>query len=94
MGYPLRQSLGLFPRCSDAWIGIPEPSQSSVKKFICGRSAPGRALSIEGPAKNELRRTILFSSHWLRRMAAERYRSAEKLYELSVPKLDSSVRIA
>src|SRR5207344_2934961 len=38
-------------------------SQSSVKEFVCGRSARTRALSVEGPAKNELRRTIMFSSH-------------------------------
>src|ERR1700730_3475224 len=63
MGHQLRQPLALFPRCSDAWIGVPKPSQSSVKEFVCGRRAPIRALSIEGPAKNELGRTIMFSSH-------------------------------
>src|ERR1700731_2887983 len=63
MGHQLRQPLALFPGCSDAWIGIPKPCQSSVKKFICGRSAPTRALPVEGPAENELRRTIMFCSH-------------------------------
>ena len=37
------------------WIS--KPSESRIKKFICGRSLPTAALSIEGPAKNELRRT-------------------------------------
>src|ERR1700688_3644847 len=72
MGHQLRQPLALFPRCSDTWIGILKPSQSSVKKFICGRSAPTRALSVQGPAKNELRRTIIFSSHPSEPMVEER----------------------
>src|SRR5271165_3739304 len=59
----LRESLALLPRRSDAGIGITKPSESGVKKFICGRSAPIGALSVEGPAKYELRRTITFSSH-------------------------------
>src|SRR5208282_6504948 len=42
---------------------ISKPSESSIKKFVCGRSAPTTALSVEGPAKNELRRTIMFNSH-------------------------------
>src|SRR5258707_9707138 len=58
-----RQSFALLPCRSDPRIWIPKPSQSHVKKFICGRSAPTCALSVEGPAKNELRRTIMFSSH-------------------------------
>src|SRR5271165_2644150 len=59
----LRQSFALLPRRSDPWIWIAKPSESSVKKFICGRSLPAAALPVEGPAKNELRRTIMFSSH-------------------------------
>src|ERR1700731_3487453 len=59
----LRESLALFPRCSDAWIGIAKPGQSSVNEFVCGRSLPTAALSVEGPAKNKLCRTIMFSSH-------------------------------
>jgi len=34
----------------------------AIKKFIGGRSVAAGALSIEGPAKDELRRTIVFSS--------------------------------
>src|SRR5271157_3721580 len=59
----LRQSFALLPPRANPWIWISKPSESSVKKFVCGRSVPTRALSVEGPAKNELRRTILFSSH-------------------------------
>src|SRR5690348_9615394 len=59
----LRESLALLPCRSDPRIWIPEPSQSRIKKFICGRSAPTCALSVEGPAKNELCRTIMVSSH-------------------------------
>ncbi len=58
----LRESLALLPGRSDPWIWISKPSESSVKEFICGRSIPSGALSIEGPAKNELGRTIVFSS--------------------------------
>src|SRR5215813_3382116 len=72
MGHEFRQPLTLFPCSSDAWIGIANPSQSSVKKFICGRSAPTCALSVQGPAKNELRRTIMFSSHSSEPMVKER----------------------
>jgi len=67
-----RQSFALLPRCSDPRIWITKPSQGRVKKFICGRSAPTRALSVEGPAKNELRRTIMFSSHPSEPMVEER----------------------
>src|ERR1700758_4973611 len=59
----LRQSFALFPWRSEPWIWIAKPSESRVKKFIRGRSAPTAALSVKGPAKNELRRTIMFSSH-------------------------------
>src|SRR6202047_1553779 len=59
----LRQSFALCPRCSKPWIWIAKPTQSSVEKFISGRSAPAGALSVEGPAKNKLRRTIMVSSH-------------------------------
>src|SRR5260370_14461068 len=63
MGAELRESLALLPCRSDPRIWIPEPSQSRIKKFICGRCAPTCALPVEGPAKNELCRTIMFSSH-------------------------------
>src|ERR1700744_5162533 len=67
-----RQSFALLPRCSDPRIWITKPSQGSVKKFIGGRSAPTRALSVKGPAKNEFRRTIMFSSHPSEPMVDER----------------------
>src|SRR5271165_49560 len=63
MGDKLRQSFALLPRRSDPRIWITKPSESRVDKLICGRRAPTCALSVEGPAKNELRRTIIFSSH-------------------------------
>jgi hypothetical protein len=43
-----------------------------VKKFVGGRSASTRALSVKGPAKNELRRTIVFNSHPSEPMIDER----------------------
>src|SRR5215831_1399462 len=58
-----RESLSLLPPRSDPWIGISKPTKSRVKKFIRGRSLPTAALSVKGPAKNELCRTIVFSSH-------------------------------
>src|SRR5260370_10485193 len=63
MGNKLRQSFALLPGRSDTWIWVSKPSQSSVDKFICGRRLPASALSVEGPAENELHRTIVFSSH-------------------------------
>ena len=68
----LRQSFALLPRRSEPWIWIAKPSESGIKKFICGRSVPTGALSVEGPAKNELRRTIMFSSHPSEPMVDER----------------------
>src|SRR6516162_7285239 len=59
----LRQSLTLLPLCSDSWIWIAKPSERSVKKFVRRGSLPAAALSVKRPAKNELRRTITFSSH-------------------------------
>ena len=59
----LRQSFALLPRRSHAWIGISKPTESSVKKFIRGGGAPTATLPVEGPAKNELRRTIMLGSH-------------------------------
>src|SRR5260221_14508174 len=67
-----RQSFAFLPCRSDPRIWIPEPSQSHVKKFIRGRSASTCALSVEGPPKNELRRTIMFSSHPPQPMIDER----------------------
>src|ERR1700675_960843 len=59
----LREPFALLPSCSEAWIGISKPSESRVKKFICRRSVPTGALSVERPAKNQLRRTIMFGGH-------------------------------
>src|SRR6516162_5555400 len=72
MGHQLRQPLALFPRCSEPRIGITKPSESSVQEFVCGRSASTRALSVKGPAKNELCRTIVFSSHLSEPMVDQR----------------------
>src|SRR6516165_1106740 len=72
MGDKLRESLPFFPRCSDPWIWITKPTESSVKKFICGRRFPGGALSVERPAKNQLRRTIVFSCHPAKPMVDQR----------------------
>src|SRR6478672_1779322 len=58
-----RESFALFPRSSEPWIWISEPSERHVKKFICGRSAPTAALSVERPTKNKLGRTIMLTSH-------------------------------
>src|ERR1700730_13545848 len=59
----LRQSFALLPGRPNPWIWITKPSKSSIKKFICGRSTSTCALPIEGPAKNQLSRTIAFSRH-------------------------------
>src|ERR1700740_206624 len=59
----LRQSFALLPRRSEPWIWISKPSECGIKKFIRGRSLPTAALSVEGPTKNKLSRTIMVSSH-------------------------------
>jgi hypothetical protein len=58
-----RESLAPLPCCSKPWIWIAKSSQSRIKKFIGRRSVAAGALPVERPAKYELRRTILFSSH-------------------------------
>src|ERR1700722_10848202 len=68
----LRQSFALLPCCSEPWIWIAKPVKSGIKKFIGRRSAAGGALSVERPAKYELRRTIVFSSHSSEPMVDER----------------------
>src|SRR5580692_8862526 len=68
----LRQSFALLPRRSDPWIWIAKPSESRIEKFICRRSVPAGALPIERPAKNQLRRTIMFSSHPSKPMVDQR----------------------
>src|ERR1700675_4028719 len=59
----LCQSFALLPRSSEPWIWVAKPSESRVKKFICGRSLPTAALSVEGPTINKLGRTIMVTSH-------------------------------
>src|SRR5271165_5203605 len=68
----LCQSFALLPRRSEPWIWISKPSKSRIKKFICGRSVPTAALSVEGPTKNKLRRTIIVSSQPSQPMVNER----------------------
>src|ERR1700730_8727151 len=68
----LRKSFALLPCRSDPWVWIAKPSESRIKKFICGRSVPTGALSVKGPSKNELRRPIMFSSHPSKPMVNER----------------------
>src|SRR5208282_3843488 len=68
----LCQSFALLPRRSDPWVSIAKPSESRIKKFIGGRSASATALSVERPAKNELRRTIMFSCHPSKPMVDQR----------------------
>ena len=52
--------------------GSPNQAESSVKKFICGGGAPTATLPVEGPAKNELSRTIMLSSHSPKPMVDQR----------------------
>src|SRR5271157_2847597 len=72
MCHEFRQSLSLLPARSEPWIWISKPSVHSVKKFICRRSVSATALSVKGPAKNQLRRTVFFSSHSSEPMVNER----------------------
>src|SRR5580704_3836990 len=59
----LSESLAFLPGRSEPWIWVSKPSESRIKKFICGRGIPTAALSVEGPSKNKLCRTIMVSSH-------------------------------
>src|SRR4029077_4823774 len=68
----LRESLALLPRGSDSWIWISKPSESRIKKFIRGQSVTTAALSVEGPDKNKLCRTIMVSRHPSEPMVDER----------------------
>src|SRR5260370_35104786 len=68
----LRESLALLPRRAEPWIWISKPVESRIKKFICGRSVPTADLSVEGPNKNKLCRTIVVSSHPSEPMVNER----------------------
>src|SRR6516165_680123 len=68
----LGQSFALLPRRSEPRIWISKPSECCINKFICRRSLPTGALSVERPAKYELRRTIVFSSHSSQPMVDQR----------------------
>src|SRR5580704_13412083 len=68
----LGQSFAFLPGGTEPWIWISKPSERRIKKFICGRSLPTAALSVEGPTKNELRRTIMLSGHPSEPMVDER----------------------
>jgi len=68
----LCESLAFLPCCPELWIWIAKPAKSRIKKFIGRRSAAAGALSVERPAKYELRRTIVFSSHPSKPMVNER----------------------
>src|ERR1700726_3346621 len=57
----LRKSLAFLPGGTEPWIWIFKPSESRIKKFVCGGSLPTAPLSVKGPTKNELRRTIILS---------------------------------
>src|SRR5690349_6369850 len=59
----LRQSFTLLPPRSEARIWISKPSESRINKFICRRRASTCPLSVEGPAENELSRTVMVISH-------------------------------
>jgi len=52
-------------------IWVAKPSESSVQKFVGGCGATAGPLSVEGPAKNKLRRAIIFSRHPLEPMVDE-----------------------
>src|SRR6516162_788018 len=63
MANELRESFALLPGRADPGIWIAKPGQCSIQKFIGRRSAATRTLPVERPAKYELRRPIVFSSH-------------------------------
>src|ERR1700745_2024451 len=63
MGYELRQSFALLPRCTDPRIWITKPTESHIQEFIRGRRTASCPLSVERPAKNELSRAKTFSAH-------------------------------
>src|ERR1700746_2012741 len=59
----LRESLALLPCRSHARIRISKTIERSIEEFICRRSTSACALSVEGPAENQLCRTIMLSPH-------------------------------
>src|SRR6516225_11592171 len=66
------QPFAFLPRRSEPWIWIAKPSESGINKFICRGSAATGALSVKRPAKNQLCRTIMVSSHPSEPMVNER----------------------
>src|SRR5260221_13939399 len=72
MSDELCESLSLLPCRSEPWIWISKPGESRINKFVRRRSVPTAALSVKGPAKDELCRTIVFSSHLSESMVDER----------------------
>ena len=68
----LRQPFAFLPGRSDPWIRITKPKESSVQELISGRRTLASALPIEGPAKHQLRRAILFSGHLAEPMVDQR----------------------
>src|SRR5580704_9719038 len=68
----LRELLAFLPSRSEPWIWITKPSESRVNKFIVRWSISAGALSVKGPAKNELRRTVILTSHPSKPMVNER----------------------
>src|SRR5215469_17152816 len=68
----LRKPLSLLPGRSEPWTWISKPTESRVKKFICGRRVPTGTLSVERPAKNELCGSIMLGSHRPKPMIDER----------------------
>src|SRR5580704_12418836 len=68
----LRESLAFLPSPSEPWIWITKPSESRVNKFIVPWSISAGALPVKGPTKNELRRTVILSSHLSKPMVNER----------------------
>src|SRR5215510_12430430 len=59
----LRQSFALLPGGPKPRIWVAKPRESRIKKFIRRRSLSATALSVKGPAKDELRGAIVFCCH-------------------------------
>src|SRR6516164_1513807 len=50
----LGQSFALLPCRSEPRVWVAKPGESRIEKFIGGRGAPTRTLSVEGPTKDQL----------------------------------------
>src|SRR5262249_10739973 len=66
------QSFAPLPCGSKPWIRVTKPTECGVDKFIRGRSTSARTFPIERPAKDQLRRTVMISSHPPEPMVNER----------------------